>query len=250
MKVKIDPGIIAKAFSPDEENDYKDFLRLFISLNELEFPAKPILYLILDFPDSLIQKEYEKAVKALHRRGPRRRYQRWYEDLLSRNAMLASPTSLPSTHKTSLHGCQNYEFALIALAFQPVESERVIVAEACEHDIYGKIYFQETIQNYLNGALNIQILDLASARKLIKCGLLKDPIDAGNERAKLRKKMGLYLSDNDLRDLSFDLSIDYETLSADNKASRAREIIVYCERYGMIDKLIQKCRELRSNIEW
>jgi hypothetical protein len=59
-----------------------------------------------------------------------------------------------------------------------------------------------------------------------------------------------YLSGSELRDLCFDLKIDYEALSGENKSDKARELIAHCERHGHYTELIEICYRLRPNAPW
>jgi hypothetical protein len=70
------------------------------------------------------------------------------------------------------------------------------------------------------------------------------------ERGKLRQVLVTYLSGSELRDLCFDLKIDYEALSGENKSDKARELIAHCERHGRYTELIEICYRLRPNAPW
>ena len=48
----------------------------------------------------------------------------------------------------------------------------------------------------------------------------------------LRDFIDRYFDDNELRDLCFDLDIDYESLPAVGKSAKARELVAYCLRHG------------------
>ena len=54
-------------------------------------------------------------------------------------------------------------------------------------------------------------------------------------------------NDSELRDLCFDLDIEYENLGGDNKAAKARELVAYCQRHGRLTELEDTCRRLRPN---
>jgi hypothetical protein len=54
-------------------------------------------------------------------------------------------------------------------------------------------------------------------------------------------------NDSELRDLCFDLGIEYENLGGDNKAAKARELVAYCQRHGRLIELEGTCRRLRPN---
>jgi len=69
-------------------------------------------------------------------------------------------------------------------------------------------------------------------------------------RASLRKNLVEWFNDSELRDLCFDLGVDYESLSGDNKADKARELVAYCERRQIVPDLVAKCKELRPKASW
>ena len=54
-------------------------------------------------------------------------------------------------------------------------------------------------------------------------------------------------TDDDLRDLCFDMSIDYESLPGDNKSAKARELVLYCQKRGRLEELAGHVRRLRPN---
>ncbi len=55
--------------------------------------------------------------------------------------------------------------------------------------------------------------------------------------AQLRQSLVESFDDNELRDLCFDLRIDYESLSGEGKSAKARELVTYCERHKRLDEL-------------
>ncbi len=59
-----------------------------------------------------------------------------------------------------------------------------------------------------------------------------------------------YFNEEELRDLCSKLGIDYESLPAQGKASKARELIHYCGRHQMLTQLVKLCREKRSHVDW
>jgi hypothetical protein len=69
-------------------------------------------------------------------------------------------------------------------------------------------------------------------------------------RYKLRQNLIHYLNEEELKDLCFDIHIDYDTLSGSGKGAKIRELITYCERNGRITELINKCQDLRPNVNW
>jgi hypothetical protein len=63
----------------------------------------------------------------------------------------------------------------------------------------------------------------------------------------LRDIIVTYFSDSELRDLCFDLGIDYESLPGEGKAAKARELVSYCQRHGRLAELEAACRRLRPS---
>jgi len=57
------------------------------------------------------------------------------------------------------------------------------------------------------------------------------------ERNALLTMIRQTFDDQELRDLCFELGIDYENLPGEGKASKARELVSYCERHGRLDEL-------------
>ena len=53
-----------------------------------------------------------------------------------------------------------------------------------------------------------------------------------------------------LRDLCFELGIDYESLPGANKRAKARELLGHLDRRGRLDKLLAICKEKRDNLNW
>jgi hypothetical protein len=69
-------------------------------------------------------------------------------------------------------------------------------------------------------------------------------------RVNLRQNVIEYFDESDLRDICFDMDIDYENLLGQSKRDKARELVAYCERSHRISELVQKCRELRPQVSW
>lgn len=69
-------------------------------------------------------------------------------------------------------------------------------------------------------------------------------------RILLRKLMIRYFTRSEMETLCFDLGIDKDTFPDLNKIEFAQEIILYCERNGMIQALLALCREQRPHAEW
>ena len=69
-------------------------------------------------------------------------------------------------------------------------------------------------------------------------------------RMELRQNLVAAFNDSELRDLCFDMNVDYESLNGENKADKARELVAYCERRQSVPGLVAKCQELRPKVSW
>ncbi|MCB9008157.1 MAG: hypothetical protein H6656_12450 [Ardenticatenaceae bacterium] len=69
-------------------------------------------------------------------------------------------------------------------------------------------------------------------------------------RIRLRELMVRYFNKTELETLCFDLGIDKDDLPNATKPELAQEIILYCERHGKLDRLLDICREQRPHAEW
>lgn len=66
--------------------------------------------------------------------------------------------------------------------------------------------------------------------------------------SQVREILATAFSDEELRDLSFDLGIDYENLPAEGKSGKARELVWYCRRHGRFADLVAAVRRLRPHL--
>lgn len=68
------------------------------------------------------------------------------------------------------------------------------------------------------------------------------------QSAELLRILNTYFSESELRDLAFDLNIDYEDLLTEGKANKARELILLLRRKGRISELIDHISYLRPHV--
>jgi tetratricopeptide (TPR) repeat protein len=82
--------------------------------------------------------------------------------------------------------------------------------------------------------------------------LTESVLERPRSEAELKLYSGLvsYFNEEELRDLCFQLGIDYETLPGDSKTIKARELVAYHERRNRIESLSQVCHQLRPNVSW
>ena len=72
--------------------------------------------------------------------------------------------------------------------------------------------------------------------------------DAGVNLVELRETLVSRFSESDLRNLAFDLDIEYNDLPGDGRADKARETIANCRRQSRIPELLLVCARLRSDV--
>jgi hypothetical protein len=70
------------------------------------------------------------------------------------------------------------------------------------------------------------------------------------DQAGIRRNLTFSLDESELKTLSFDLGVDYEALAGGTKVEKARELIVTCERQGLLSKLLKECSERRPHVHW
>jgi len=63
---------------------------------------------------------------------------------------------------------------------------------------------------------------------------------------KLRQFIALYFNDSELRDLYFELDIDYDSLPGEGKRDKARELVAFCGRHDKFRPLAALCQEQRA----
>jgi hypothetical protein len=69
-------------------------------------------------------------------------------------------------------------------------------------------------------------------------------------RASIRKNLVDLFDDSELRDLCFDMGVEYESLRGEAKSGKARELLAWCERRERVSDLVAKCKELRPKVSW
>ena len=75
-------------------------------------------------------------------------------------------------------------------------------------------------------------------------------IPTDDSLAQLRRQLTSLFNESELRNLCFDLGVDYESLPARSKDGTARELIAHMQRNGRLPELIKMGRQLRSQALW
>ncbi|MCA9975522.1 MAG: hypothetical protein KC413_07220 [Anaerolineales bacterium] len=68
--------------------------------------------------------------------------------------------------------------------------------------------------------------------------------------AQFREQLVKYFNTSELHTLCFDMGIEYEELSGDNKSDKARELISMCVRHGRLPELINLLLKYRPQIQF
>lgn len=75
-------------------------------------------------------------------------------------------------------------------------------------------------------------------------------VAAQSTRVKLKQNLSAAFSDAELREICFDLGIDYDEIQRENKREFVVELIMHFERRGRLSELVNACRQLRPNLSW
>ena len=70
------------------------------------------------------------------------------------------------------------------------------------------------------------------------------------ELSKLREQISTSFNISEIKDLCFDLGVEYENLSGATRADKTRELVKYCQRHGRLNELVKRCKEIRPNVSW
>ncbi len=142
-----------------------------------------------------------------------------------------------------IQGADNYSCQLYRKQDSPVFYFKLISRNLGKisliFTVYQEVFFvggaraQTLVQDEIIGSVQSQVTSYAIKQR-------------GNLRQILTKKF----NKSELKNLSFDLSVEYENLPGYTKQGKARELITYLERRDRVPELIQACQQLRPNASW
>jgi hypothetical protein len=66
----------------------------------------------------------------------------------------------------------------------------------------------------------------------------------------LRDLLLTALNEEDLKDLTFSLGIEFDDLSGGNRSAKARELVAYCARDGRLEELLAAAAKMRPRADW
>lgn len=92
----------------------------------------------------------------------------------------------------------------------------------------------------------------AIARFCIRCGapLQMQDYYHNSQFVRLRQNLIEYFSASELQTLCFDMGVDYDLLPGEGKEDKARELIYYVIRRGLVPEFINTCFRLRPHVSW
>lgn len=141
---------------------------------------------------------------------------------------------------------QTKNIPIIFLTQKDERSDKIAGLELGGDDYITKPFDIEELKLRVQAAIKRQLKTSAADAPLNLPGRPNTeppPRTLGN--AELRDRLNRFFNENELRDLCFDLGMDYESLPDQTKAGKARELVAYFERRGDLNRLIDRCRELR-----
>jgi hypothetical protein len=70
------------------------------------------------------------------------------------------------------------------------------------------------------------------------------------ELVKLKDQIKDHFNQNDLKELCFNLGLDFEDLPGETRKDKARELVIYCQQHGLLMSLVNQCQKLRPHLSW
>ena len=100
------------------------------------------------------------------------------------------------------------------------------------------------------GAINGGQLNLGPAQSPPAAEDPSRPLPAAEQDAllSLRSALSDHFGEGDLRDLAFDLAIEYDDLPGATRKDKARELVVYCHRRSLLSELKQAIVQRRPGV--
>lgn len=130
---------------------------------------------------------------------------------------------------------------LVALA-------NAILSHAGHHTTNSQVVTDSTGVVQIQGNNNQVTITLgqavAAASAAFKAGI---PMEA-QQRVQFANAISQGFNLSELKGLCFDLGLDYENIPGETKESKARELVLYCDRRSMLPDLIAAIRKARPNL--
>ncbi len=97
-------------------------------------------------------------------------------------------------------------------------------------------------------ALGVSVQPAVAVPKIEAAGVAATPLH--EQFAQLRQNLVAYFGDEELRTLSFDLGVEYDTLPGQGKEGKARDLVTRLHQTGRISELVEMCRARRPHVAW
>ena len=137
-------------------------------------------------------------------------------------------------------------YSLLTRRFNYHDPDGKFIQERCEFRLE---VFQDVEMTKGPDEVEEKNSDSRDVKKVSTPEKVKDKI-VKQKRQELKFVLTNYFNISELKDLCFDLEIDFEDLVHTTKKDVIRELIGYCERYENLDMLYKKCQTLRPKIDW
>jgi len=69
-------------------------------------------------------------------------------------------------------------------------------------------------------------------------------------RSELRRLIGEFFSEDDLRTAVFDIGVDWDNLAGKTKEIKIQNMIIHLENRGLLYRLIGHCQKERPQVDW
>ncbi|HEX6385059.1 MAG TPA: hypothetical protein VF177_10345 [Anaerolineae bacterium] len=100
------------------------------------------------------------------------------------------------------------------------------------------------------GSNNSQIATIDKPSSKSEETLDRLPPAPRHEMASVCRFLNQHFNLDELRELAFDLGIDYENVEGTSKRAKIRELVLYFNRQHMLDELIKTVKERRPWAPW
>ena len=166
-------------------------------------------------------------------------------------------------HKRDLMTIVTYELDRIHKSYNRLKYDKLIPCSCteCQSSQEPNFYSYETLYRY-SGDRQDQIQCQKSYRMVSVPSLLDDAQLKPESRGQVAEKIPNYklpllrqflaerLNDEELREMCFDLHVDYESLGGESKAGKLRELLTYFDHRRRIHELVEIGKRLRPDIPW
>jgi hypothetical protein len=98
----------------------------------------------------------------------------------------------------------------------------------------------------LRGKPHIDVPPPTMSKEPARRGETRETTALAPDPRALRKILNDQFSANELADLCMDLELDYENIAGDTKEAKARELVLYLQRRGQLDRLVAAIRAVRG----